>query len=223
MFLKYLSRNTITLMVITVISVVGLQFVNLSLEKTISNAEDNALQETIRGLGAVFPTSNYNNRLADDCYLPKANSWAEQKEPQLNQLLLAKKGGKITGYILISSTYKGYEGLIKTLLVTDDQGTIKAVRIVQQNETPGLGNKIITTPWVHSFDDLKLTQASLPYLAVKKDGGEIDQFTGATITPRAIVNQIRYNMENIVRKLVTNPQDALATAFQSCKPITSKE
>lgn len=214
MFFKYLSRNTITLVIATVVGIGSLSLVNFALKSRIEDAQANALRQTIVNLGQAFPTSNYDNDVSKSCYVPKEGAY-DLTDPKVNTLMLATKDGKITGYILISSTWKGYEGLIRTMLVTDAQGEIKAVRILEQNETPGLGNKVITTDWVHSFDNLPLAQAQLPYLAVKKDGGQIDEFTGATITPRAIVNQIRENMQVVIADLVNNPQ-ALQEKFVPC-------
>ncbi|MFC6276040.1 RnfABCDGE type electron transport complex subunit G [Psittacicella hinzii] len=222
MFFKYLSRNTLVLVLATVISIEALILFNYALKDRINNAADNALRQTIAGLGQAFPASNYDNDVSKDCYVPVAGAF-QSNDPQVDTLMLATKNQQITGYILISSTWKGYSGLIRTMLVTDAQGTIKAVRILEQNETPGLGNKVITTPWVHSFDNLPLDQATLANLAVKKDGGTIDQFTGATITPRAIVNQIRANMEEVITQLVANPQEILASKFVSCQVATGEK
>ncbi|RIY37157.1 RnfABCDGE type electron transport complex subunit G [Psittacicella gerlachiana] len=213
MFFKYLSRNTITLVVATIAGIGSLSLVNYALKARIADAQDNALRQTIVNLGQAFPSSNYDNDISKSCYIPKLGVYSN--DPKVDTLMLATKQGQITGYILISSTWKGYSGLIRTMLVTDSRGTIKAVRILEQNETPGLGNKVITTDWVHSFDNLQLSQAQLPYLAVKKDGGQIDEFTGATITPRAIVNQIRINMQEVVKDLVNNPH-ALQDNFITC-------
>ncbi|RIY32609.1 hypothetical protein CKF54_04490 [Psittacicella hinzii] len=214
MFFKYLSRNTLTVTIATLLGIGSLSLVNFSLKDRIDNAQANALRQTIVNLGQAFPASNYDNDISKSCYVPVDGAY-NNTDPKVESLLLATKNGQVTGYILISDTWKGYSGLIRTMLVTDAQGTIKAVRILEQNETPGLGNKVITTNWVDNFNDLPLSQAQLPHLAVRKDGGQIQDFTGATITPRAIVNQVRANMQEVVKDLVENP-NALATKFTPC-------
>ncbi|WP_298644954.1 RnfABCDGE type electron transport complex subunit G, partial [uncultured Cardiobacterium sp.] len=87
-------------------------------------------------------------------------------------------------------TDKGYNGNITLLIgIAPDHKTLLGVRVLEHKETPGLGDKIDTriSPWIHSFAGKSLDDTRF---AVKKDGGDIDSFTGATITPRAIANQV---------------------------------
>jgi electron transport complex protein RnfG len=71
-------------------------------------------------------------------------------------------------------------------------GTVLGVRVTSHRETPGLGDKIETkkSDWIYSFEGRSLDNPEPEQWAVKKDGGEFDQFTGATITPRAVVNAV---------------------------------
>ncbi|WP_235042198.1 electron transport complex subunit RsxG [Vreelandella profundi] len=89
-------------------------------------------------------------------------------------------------------TRQGYNGEIRLLIGIDGQQRITGVRVTQHQETPGLGDDIERrrSDWITDFDGLNL--ASLPpgYWAVDKDGGHFDAFTGATITPRAVVNAV---------------------------------
>ncbi|WP_314259135.1 RnfABCDGE type electron transport complex subunit G [Cardiobacterium hominis] len=89
-----------------------------------------------------------------------------------------------------TSTYKGYNGEIKLLIgIAPDHKTLLGVRVLAHKETPGLGDKIEARihPWILQFAGKTLENTRF---AVKKDGGDIDSFTGATITPRAVTNQI---------------------------------
>ena len=89
-----------------------------------------------------------------------------------------------------TSTYKGYNGEIKLLIgIAPDHETLLGVRVLAHKETPGLGDKIEARidPWILQFAGKSLANTRL---AVKKDGGDIDSFTGATITPRAVTNQV---------------------------------
>jgi electron transport complex protein RnfG len=76
-------------------------------------------------------------------------------------------------------------------------GTLAGVRALNHKETPGLGDKIDLrkSPWIHSFDNLSLNNPSPEHWLVKKDGGHFDQFTGATITPRAVVKRVKQTLE----------------------------
>ena len=73
------------------------------------------------------------------------------------------------------------------------QGEVLGVRVIEHHETPGLGDKIELriSDWILSFNNQPINNDNLSEWAVKKDGGKFDQFSGATITPRAIVNQVK--------------------------------
>jgi electron transport complex protein RnfG len=77
----------------------------------------------------------------------------------------------------------GYSGPIDMLAAFGADGRLRGVRIVAHRETPGLGDKLTDPAWLESV------HGQLP-LALKKDGGGIDAFTGATITPRATLKAI---------------------------------
>ena len=91
----------------------------------------------------------------------------------------------------------GYTEAIALLVGINRQQEVTGVRVVTHKETPGLGDKIETkkSPWVLQFDGKSLTVPDLTGWQVKKDGGEFDQLTGATITPRAIVKAVYQALE----------------------------
>lgn len=90
----------------------------------------------------------------------------------------------------------GYSGDITLVMAIDRNGSLLGVRVVSHTETPGLGDKMeaARSPWIFSFDGMGLTQENEDQWAVKKDGGKFDQFTGATITPRAIIKAVKGGM-----------------------------
>ena len=87
----------------------------------------------------------------------------------------------------------GYAGPIRVLIGIDAAGVITGVRILQHRETPGLGDKIEAerSDWVLQFDGRSMGDPALSGWALQVDGGEFDQLTGATVTPRAVINAIR--------------------------------
>jgi electron transport complex protein RnfG len=87
----------------------------------------------------------------------------------------------------------GFSGPIRILVGIGYDGTISGVRILQHRETPGLGDKIDSrrSDWVFQFDGRALGDPLVPGWAIKADGGEFDQLTGASITPRAVIKAIR--------------------------------
>jgi electron transport complex protein RnfG len=87
----------------------------------------------------------------------------------------------------------GYAGPIRILVGIEINGTISGVRIVEHRETPGLGDRIhqSRSDWVYQFDGRSLTDPVDARWLLDVDGGEFDQITGASVTPRAIIKAIR--------------------------------
>lgn len=94
--------------------------------------------------------------------------------------------------ILPVVTRQGYNGEIRLLIGIDQQQRISGVRVTQHQETPGLGDDIerSRSDWITEFNGLRLDSLPPKGWAVAKDGGHFDAFTGATITPRAVVNAV---------------------------------
>jgi electron transport complex protein RnfG len=87
----------------------------------------------------------------------------------------------------------GFSGPIRLLVGVQYDGTVTGVRILQHRETPGLGDKIDASKsdWVFQFDGRSLGDPVASRWAIKGDGGEFDQLTGASVTPRAVIKAIR--------------------------------
>ena len=111
--------------------------------------------------------------------------------------------GQIGTVIPFRST-EGYSGTIQLLIALDNNQRIVGLRAIDHRETPGLGDKIDTqkTDWILDFNGLSYQDLSPNEWAVKKDGGRFDSFTGATITPRAIVEALK----DTLSYLNTHPQ-----------------
>jgi electron transport complex protein RnfG len=91
----------------------------------------------------------------------------------------------------------GYAGNIICVMGVSREGKILGVRVIKHSETPGLGDKIepAKSDWIHSFEAKWLGDPIAGKWAVKKDGGEFDQFAGATITPRGVVKAVKGGLE----------------------------
>jgi electron transport complex protein RnfG len=94
--------------------------------------------------------------------------------------------------ILPVITREGYNGDIHLLVGIDGERRISGVRVTQHQETPGLGDKIERrrSDWITEFNGLRVESLPKRAWAVTKDGGAFDAFTGATITPRAVVDAV---------------------------------
>ena len=87
----------------------------------------------------------------------------------------------------------GFSGLIRILVGVEFDGTITGVRILQHRETPGLGDKIEPerSDWIFQFDGRSMGNPGATGWAIRNDGGDFDQLTGASVTPRAVITAIR--------------------------------
>jgi electron transport complex protein RnfG len=104
--------------------------------------------------------------------------------------------GQVTA-VIFPLTAQGYAGRIQMLMAVRANGEISGVRVLVHQETPGLGDKIeeARDPWITYFSGKSLSNPMPAGWGVKKDGGDFDQFTGATITPRVIVAAIKRGLE----------------------------
>jgi electron transport complex protein RnfG len=105
----------------------------------------------------------------------------------------ARKQNQPVATIFQVTAPDGYSGNIRLLVGVNSDQSLAGVRVLAHKETPGLGDKIEIekADWIKQFTGKSLINPSESQWAVKKDGGEFDQFSGATITPRAVVNQTK--------------------------------
>lgn len=143
-------------------------------------------------LQQVLPATIYDNQPLEDI-LPLKLPKTEEKTLTIYR---ARMAGKITGvaYQVVSTT--GYAGPINIIMGIDNKGKLLGVRVISHTETPGLGDKIeaAKSDWITHFTGLSLKNPPPDKWKVKKDGGVFDQFTGATITPRAVVKAIKHGL-----------------------------
>ncbi|MDF3866468.1 electron transport complex subunit RsxG [Pseudomonas denitrificans (nom. rej.)] len=102
---------------------------------------------------------------------------------------LARLQGQTTAVVLQPVARDGYGGSIHLLVGVTAQGRLLGVRVVAHHETPGQGDRIELgkSDWLHGFDGRSLSDPAEAGWKVKKDGGQFDQFAGATVTPRAVI------------------------------------
>lgn len=136
----------------------------------------------------VVPQSYFDNNLVESAVIPQNENLLG-----IQKIYFAKKDGKISAYAYETTAPDGYSGNIRLLVGLTPQGEVLGVRVIEHHETPGLGDKIELriSNWILSFSNQPINENNLNEWAVKKDGGKFDQFSGATITPRAIVNQTK--------------------------------
>ncbi|MFM5464310.1 electron transport complex subunit RsxG [Aeromonas simiae] len=165
--------------------------VALTNELTVERIEQQHQQEKLATLSALLPAGSYDNDLVGSCRLVTSAEYLGSPKPM--PLYVARQGDTITGYALETVAPDGYSGAIRLVVGFTQEGTITAVRTLEHKETPGLGDKIELkkSNWIESFKGRFLRPDNETSWAVKKDGGEFDAFTGATITPRAVVKAVK--------------------------------
>ena len=176
-------------------------------------AEQEQLQLTAQ-LQEVLDPKSYDNQLSQDCVIITD----EKLGPYANQVIYrARKNNKPVAVVIRHVTPNGYSGDINLLTAVLSDGTIAGVRTTKHEETPGLGDKVEVKKslWITTFKSLTVEGEDDARWAVKKDGGQFDQFTGATITPRAVVGSVK----NAVLFAQTNFDDIFAAPNAECMEV----
>lgn len=95
--------------------------------------------------------------------------------------------------LFVVTARDGYSGPIRLLIGIEAGGSLSAVRVLEHRETPGLGDLIESSKsdWLEQFPGKSLGTPDRERWAIERDGGEFDQLTGASITPRAVVKAIK--------------------------------
>ncbi|WP_220265578.1 electron transport complex subunit RsxG [Enterobacter sp. Colony194] len=184
--LKTMRKHGVTLALFAAFSTGLTAAINELTKNTIAH-QASLVQQAL--FDQVFPTDKYDNDLQKSCF------WVN--DPALgkgeHRVYVARKGDNPVGVVMEATAPDGYSGAIQLLVGSDFQGTIWGSRVTEHHETPGLGDKIELriSDWITTLSNKHIQGADDASFAVKKDGGQFDQFTGATITPRAVVNAVK--------------------------------
>jgi len=186
-------RNMIiSAVLLALFAVVGTYFVSQTYNNTIDRINENKRLTLLKAFHVLISPSIHDNDIFTD-FIEVKNKALLGKNKTTN-IYRARKNNKPVAVIINSAAPDGYNGNIELLVAINFNGTLAGVRVIDHKETPGLGDAIDEnrSNWILSFNNLSLTNTEKKDWAVKRDGGKFDQFTGATITPRAIVKAV-YN------------------------------
>ncbi|TRX56346.1 electron transport complex subunit RsxG [Thalassomonas sp. M1454] len=169
-------------------------------------------QQLLNTLYEVIPAMSLNNDLYHDCQIIQGNDYLGNTEQQT--AYIARMDNIPVAVAITSTAPDGYNGKINLMVALNVDGSVSGVRVLKHQETPGLGDKIETrkNDWIYSFDNKTVESVNDLRWAVKKDGGMFDQFTGATITPRAVVKAVK----NTALFFNENKDDILAAPTSTC-------
>ena len=185
MLRESITRNSVLLAMFAVCTTLLITGTYLLTKDRISEqkriAEEKALLQ-------IVPRARHDNSMLDDIIVvgPEAEGLGLAEE---RRIYLARKGEEVVAAIIPVTAPDGYTGAIELIVGVNADGSIAGVRALSHKETPGLGDKVDArkSDWIFSFNGRSIGNPGLPGWAVKKDKGVFDQFTGATITPRAVV------------------------------------
>ncbi len=176
-----------TMSALTIAAVIGAALVAITYQVTRAQIAHNERETLLRVLNEVMPPNLHDNELSEDVIEMAHSTLLGSPEPQA--IYRARLNGQPSGAVLSTTAPNGYNGRIKLLVGVDLAGKVLGVRVLSHQETPGLGDNIEVkrSNWINSFAGHSLAEGGW---AVKRDGGMFDQFTGATITPRAVVQAV---------------------------------
>jgi electron transport complex protein RnfG len=208
------KRNTLILSLFAIATAAMLAFTNEGTKELVRCNKQQVLQDSLQ---QVMPPAQHDNQLLTDFIL--VDDALLGRETQ--KVYRARQGDEPAGVVMEATAPDGYGGAIDLLVGVDAAGQVLGVRAVPpHNETPGLGDKIELkkSDWVLSFDGKSLGNPDSEGWAVKKDGGDFDSFTGATITPRAVVAAVYSALEFYARERDSLYQREAAPAqAEDCK------
>ncbi len=180
---------------LALLAVIGVGLLAAVHQLTHERIDEQQRRVVLERLGQVFPMDRYDNDLLQDVIHFSAPGTLGHDRPV--RVFRARRGGEPAGVIMEVIAPDGYNGDIVLLLGIDNDGTVTGARVIRHRETPGLGDPIEArrSDWIDRFRGRSLGDPPRDGWAVRKDGGAFDQFTGATITPRAVVGAIARSLD----------------------------
>jgi len=208
------SRNSkiLALFAVACTIIVGLVS-ELTQDKIIAQQQ----KQLLTTLHAIIDPARHDNDIANNCIMMSAPALGSSK---IQTMYIARKAEKVVAVAMTSVAPDGYNGNIELIIGINIDGSISGVRVLKHQETPGLGDKIELrkNDWITSFNSKKMLSEQDSRWAVVKDNGMFDQFTGATITPRAVVKAVKNTLIYF-----TENKESLLTRPNACALDADKE
>jgi electron transport complex protein RnfG len=189
---RNIARPAATLAIIAALLTVGLvMFANLTRDRIARNQQVWIKQH----LDALVPPQSYDNDPLIDTIQVTAPDLLGTSAPVTAYRM--RKAGLPVAVAIRSIAPDGYRGPLELLVAIAPGGQLLGVQVIRHNETPGLGDAFENRDagWLEAFRGRSLTTPPQQRWTVRRDGGDFDAFTGATITPRAIVKAVRRTLE----------------------------
>ncbi len=178
-------------LMLAIFAIVATSLVAITEDNTRDQIVENEKQTLLAAINALVDSNDYNNDIITDVLILAKTKRLNTREDSI--VYRARKDNQPIAAVFTTIAPNGYNGKIKLLVGVYYDGSLAGVRVISHKETPGLGDKIDLkkADWILQFTGLSLIDPVESKWKVKKDGGQFDQFTGATITPRAVVKAIK--------------------------------
>ena len=175
---------------LSLFAVAGTTLVSFTHEQTEARILQNERASLLRKLHALVPPEQIDNDVISDRIVVHREGLLGAESTTVYR---ARQDGEPVAAVFAPVVARGYNGTVRLLVAVRKDGTLEGVRVLSHRETPGLGDKIEVekSDWIRGFEGRSLGDPPPADWAVERDGGAFDQFTGATITPRAVVQAIK--------------------------------
>jgi Na+-translocating ferredoxin:NAD+ oxidoreductase subunit G len=146
-------------------------------------------------LDALVAPATHDNDLLQDSIAVTGPELLGTAQPV--RIYRARRDGAPVAAVIRPIAPDGYRGPIELLVAIAPDGRLIGVQVIRHDETPGLGDAFESRDvhWLERFRGRSLTDPAPQRWTVRRDGGDFDAFTGATITPRAIIKAVRNALE----------------------------
>jgi electron transport complex protein RnfG len=184
----------IAAVILGLFAIAGSTLVAFTHQQTIDRILENKRLALLKELSKLVPANTIDNDIVSDTLKISAPDQLGQAE---STVYIGRLQGQPVAAVFEVRTVRGYNGEINLLVAVKADGTLGGVRVINHRETPGLGDKIdeSRSDWILAFNGKSLNNPDSKRWAVKRDGGDFDQFTGATITPRAVVAAVKLTLQ----------------------------
>lgn len=174
--MKEIAKLVFVLTLISAVAGLMLAFTNKVTEAPIAQARN---AEKVQALAEVLPPFDND---------PSACAVVVETNGLQWTFHVGRKDGVYAGAAFESVSKKGYGGPIRLIVGVGADGAVRKIKVLEQQETPGLGTKVAASPFRDQFEGRSIEKTRW---AVKKDGGDLDAITGATISSRAVADAVR--------------------------------
>lgn len=184
---RSVARNSIILGIFAMFTV-GL--IAVTQQSTADRIAEERRRAQMSALTEILADGQHDNDMLSDTFMVEDRKLLSLPGP--SEAYRGRQDGEVVAVILPVIAPDGYSGRIDLLVGIRANGELAGVRVLSHRETPGLGDKLelAKSQWILSFDGKSLSMPAPENWGVRKDGGAFDQFTGATITPRAVVQAV---------------------------------